>query len=53
MEDIDSYQGSGDWDTGGKKGREQPKNMYERPMDMDNGVGMDCGRGGVDWVEEG
>ena len=27
--------------------------MYEWPMDMNSSVGMDCGRRGVGWAEEG
>ena len=29
-----------------RRGRDYSKNMYERPMDRDNSVGIDCGSGG-------
>ena len=49
MEQIDSCQGgSGEWWKEG--GRDQSKNMYERPMDMDNGEGIDCGSAGGAWL---
>ena len=35
----------------GKKGKDWTKNIYERPSDMDDGVGMDCE--GVRWAEKG
>ena len=35
-------------------GKDQSKNMYEGPMDQDNGVGIDCGtRPTLGWAEEG
>ena len=30
----------------GRRGRNWSKNKYEQLMDMDNGVGIDCGSGG-------
>ena len=35
-----------------RRGRDQTKNVYELPMDMDNSVGVDCGSGGVGRVEK-
>ena len=43
MEHTDSYQSRG---NGGKKGKGLVKEHDERPMDMDNSVGIDCGSGG-------
>ena len=37
--------GRGEGDNGGKKGKELVKE-HERPLDMDNSVGINCGSGG-------
>ena len=29
---------------GKRRGRAKSRNMYKGPMNMDNGVGLDCGR---------
>ena len=37
----------------GEKNRKvKSRNMYKEPMDMDNGVRIDCGRRGVGRVRE-
>ena len=36
-----------------RRRRDNSKNMYEWPTDMDNSVGIDWGSPGVGWVEEG
>ena len=49
MERTDSDQrGGGKGMTVERRGRDYLKNMYERPMDMDNSVGIDCGSGASD-----